>query len=64
MKRVTRESEREREREEEEEERTEGIGKTIVFANSGSEAIEANETKRVTSTAVTNNSPSTGVCVI
>lgn len=62
MKRVTRESEREREREEEE--RVEGIGKTIVFANSGSEAIEANETKRVTSTAVTNNSPSTGVCVI
>lgn len=62
MKRVTRESEREREREEEE--RAEGIGKTIVFANSGSEAIEANETKRVTSTAVTNNSPSTGVCVI
>ena len=55
--------EREREREEEEE-RVEGIGKTIVFANSGSEAIEANETKRVTSTAVTNNSPSTGVCVI
>lgn len=62
MKRVTRESERERERAEEE--RAEGIGKTIVFANSGSEAIEANETKRVTSTAVTNNSPSTGVCVI